>query len=111
MIQPPRSFARLRLLAARARRPGQPIASGPRGKASYITDLERNARKAGARALRPDIDALMEVVRDASSLEDAQRRVVDLYGDMATPTQLADAVRKTNLLGHLSGRFTAADEV
>ena len=104
-----RRYARLRLIAARARRPGTPIA-GPRAPATYVSELEKNGRKHGARALAVDIEALLIEVSAAHSLEDARRRVLERYGKMVPSTELAEVLRKTSILGHLSGRFDASEE-
>jgi hypothetical protein len=112
MISAAGRYARLRLIAARARRPGQPIvAAGPKAKATYITELQAAATRSGARVLAVDLAALLAEVHAASSLEDAQRRVVAKYGRLAPPRALAEVIRKTNLLCHLSGRFDATEEV
>jgi F420-0:gamma-glutamyl ligase-like protein len=106
-----RTLIRMRLRAARLRRQGTPIAALPKKKATYVSELERNGRKRGARALAPDVEALLAEVRAASSLEDARARVLAKYEKMLPPKALAEIVRKTNILGHLSGRFDAQDEV
>jgi hypothetical protein len=83
----------------------------PRSKQVYADRLRQRAQELAARALSVDLAALKAEVDRASSLEDARRRVVARYGKLPKPQRLAELVRKTDILAHLSGRFEALEEV
>jgi hypothetical protein len=102
-----RRMKRAATLAAKPRK----VAGRPRD-ASYADALMRLAQKRAHEALHVNIAELMKHVHAATSLEDAQRRVLAAYkGKRLDSKALADVVEKANIMAHLSGRLTALEEV
>lgn len=84
--------------------------AGPRGKARYQDRLRENAQRLAAQALAVDVAAIKEEIDLASDFNDLRRRIVERFRAM-DPERLAIIVKKANILGHLSGRLDAINEV
>jgi hypothetical protein len=83
--------------------------AGPRADAEYQEALRKAGQKLAAKPLSGYLSDILEEVGKADSLEDARARVLERYRMTARPMKLAEAIRQTNILAHLSGRFAARE--
>jgi phage gp29-like protein len=82
--------------------------SPPDPAARWVEQLAEGAAAEGASALRPLLDAVLDAVRGASSLDDAQRRLQALAAD-ASPEAFAAVLQRALLSAHLAGRVAVRE--
>jgi phage gp29-like protein len=83
-------------------------AGGGSKKKPYADRLTAEAMKLGARALAVDLRGVKSEIRDATSFEDMEKRLVAYYRDKMDPDKLARLIQRTRLMGNLTGRLAVA---
>lgn len=84
--------------------------AGAKRAARYPDVLEQNGRAAAAALLARDVRGIVSDIRACTSYDDLRRRIVARYKDHMRPDQLAELIKKVNLMAHLSGRYTAIEQ-
>jgi hypothetical protein len=94
-------------LQARRRR----TVAGERRASKYQELLIDRALRVGARALAPDLAAIVDLIKSAPSLEALPGLIKRKYASMVAPAKLEEIIRKTNLMARLSGMNAALEQV
>lgn len=84
--------------------------AGKRRVLRHVDRIEANAVQLAARALAGDLAGLKHEIDQASDFEDLKKRIIHRYKGMR-PDQLADILRRANLMAHMSGRVAALQEI
>ncbi len=112
------SVARAQTVAALLRLAGHTATTlrrGKAGKGKYHDRLRRKGQELAARALAVDLTAIRDEIAALPPGPDwparLKKRVLERYRGSKTADQLAEIVRKTNILAHLFGNDQAIKEV
>lgn len=76
---------------------------------AYVDALTERAVQLGRAALVPDVDQLVALVQDSSSLEEVQRRLVDAYAGL-DPSAFAEVVERAMVLAAMAGGYSVVRE-
>ena len=96
----PRPFAQMGLVALRA-----PLPAAVSRKKFYAPSRLAKARRMAAAALKPEVQAVLEGIRNAKSFDEVKALVLkQARARGANIGQLASIVERMNMLAHLEGR-------
>jgi phage gp29-like protein len=95
-----------RMAGARALRSGRTVAGAKRA-VRYADQLERNAVRDARKIVAGDLGGIMADLKSATSYEDLRDRVLARYREKMRPDDLAELVKRVNLMANMAGRFTA----
>jgi len=84
--------------------------AGRKRAAKYEDLVMQRHRKIAAKALAVDLAAIKGEIDKATDFADLRKRIIARFRKM-DPARLATVVKKANILGHLSGRLAAVEEV
>lgn len=76
----------------------------------YADSIVESARRTGAKALQPDLAAVLKVVRAAKTAEDLRQGLLDAFGEMR-PSALARVLQKATVLARLNGQISALEDL
>lgn len=76
----------------------------------YIDRLAGNAAEAGTKAIRPNLERILEVVQAAKSFEELKHSLLHTFQAL-TEHDLADVLEKATVLAELAGRFSALEDL
>ena len=74
-------------------------------------DIADDARRHGARILRPDLAELLTLIEQAQDYDDLRQKLVALYRDRMDAEALSRLIEKTTLLAHLDGRWSVLEDL
>lgn len=76
---------------------------------SYVDRLADDGTKQLAKELAKDLDAILELVKDAPDFATLRKRLLDLYGEMDADDE-AELLHQGLLMAELAGRYAARKE-
>jgi hypothetical protein len=105
--------ATVEALTALARRVGRDrpavkrSAHGAKRAERYPDKLEERAVVLAARVLAPDLHGIVGQINQSKDFGELRKKLIAYYSEKMSPDKLAELVHKTQVLAHLSGRYTA----
>jgi phage gp29-like protein len=73
----------------------------------YPDTLQDNGVRRAAALLANDVKGIVADIQSASGYDDLREKVLARYRDKMQPDELAELLRKVNLMAHMAGRYTA----
>lgn len=77
---------------------------------AYVDDLADKGRAAAAKALHPDLAALLSIVKKHDDYESIRRALLERFKGMS-PTRLATVMEKCLILAEMNGQASVLDDV